>query len=122
MRGMLKSYTLKIFANKGKREKLNNLLNFWNVEVNKKITVFWTFNKVIGSFCPTDYALVCGFIDKANRVGESFCCKQCDYINHADIVGAINLSLRGRVAGYISVPYQGGMSSTVAVETVSSLV
>lgn len=47
----------------------------------------------------------CGFIDKANRVGDSFNCKQCDYKNHSDTVGAINLSLRGRVAGCISVPY-----------------
>lgn len=56
-RNMLKSYTLKIFANKGKREKLDNLLNFWNVEVQKKIDVFWTLEKIKGSFCPTEYAL-----------------------------------------------------------------
>lgn len=43
---MLKSYRLKIFANKGKLEKLNNLLNFWKEEVNKKIDLFWAFEKV----------------------------------------------------------------------------
>lgn len=53
---MLKSYRLKIFANKGKLEKLTNLLSFWKEEVNKKIDIFWSFEKVKGSFCPTEYA------------------------------------------------------------------
>ena len=53
---MLKSYRLKIFANKGKQEKLNNLLTFWKEEVQKKIDIFWAFEEIKGSFCPTEYA------------------------------------------------------------------
>ena len=54
---MLKSYNLKIFANKGKQEKLNNLLDFWKVEVEKKIDIFWQFKEVKGPYCPSEYAL-----------------------------------------------------------------
>jgi len=54
---MLKSYTLKIFANKGKKDKIDNLLNFWREEVNKKIDIFWPFEKIKGPYCPTEYAL-----------------------------------------------------------------
>ena len=43
--------------------------------------------------CPS-----CGVIDKKNRRSQAeFQCRHCDYKNHADIVGAINVSLRAAV-------------------------
>ena len=54
---MIKSYKLKIYANKGKLEKLNSLFAFWKEEVNKKIDIFWKFDKISGPYCPTKYAL-----------------------------------------------------------------
>jgi IS605 OrfB family transposase len=54
---MLRSFKLKIFANKGKKEKINKLLNFWKIEINKKIDIFWKFEEIKGPFCPTEYAL-----------------------------------------------------------------
>lgn len=56
-RKILKSYKLKIFANKNKQNKIDNLLVFWNNEVQKKIDIFWIFKEVKGSYCPTEYAL-----------------------------------------------------------------
>lgn len=47
--------------------------------------------------CPS-----CSHVDKANRVGEKFQCLKCGYINHADIVGALNIL--ERVAWEPSVP------------------
>lgn len=36
----------------------------------------------------------CHYTSKRNRKGIDFQCKMCDYINHADLVGAINISRR----------------------------
>lgn len=44
----------------------------------------------------------CGNINEVNRVGENFKCISCGYINHTDIVGAINLV--ERVAREFSTP------------------
>lgn len=40
---------------------------------------------------------VCKFIDKMNRRGELFQCKQCGFERNADYVGAMNILLAGRV-------------------------
>lgn len=34
----------------------------------------------------------CQFRHKSNRIGEKFKCRNCGYVNHADIVGAINVA------------------------------
>lgn len=53
---MVKSYRLKVYANKQKLKELNKLLAFWRDQVNKKIAIFWKFKEVKGSYCPTEYA------------------------------------------------------------------
>ena len=52
---MLKSYNLKLYPNKNKRERLDALLNFWKEEVNRKIAIFWEFDEVKGSYPPKEY-------------------------------------------------------------------
>lgn len=52
---MIKSYKLKIYANKNKIQNLNNLICFWKLEVQRKIDLFWAFNEVKGSYCPAQY-------------------------------------------------------------------
>lgn len=54
---MIKSYKLKIYANKAKIKKLNELLSFWRDQVNRKIKIFWQFNDAKGPYCPTQFAL-----------------------------------------------------------------
>lgn len=54
---MIKSYRLKIYANKSKRKQLNRLLAYWQDQVNRKIEIFWKFDLVRGSYCPSGYAL-----------------------------------------------------------------
>jgi IS605 OrfB family transposase len=40
----------------------------------------------------------CGYIDKANRKSQSeFACKSCDFVDHADHVGAVNIARRASV-------------------------
>lgn len=70
---MIKSYKLKIYANNGKKEKLINLLDFWNKEVNKKIDIFWNFEKIKSSFCPTEYALGGRLIRDASTKAWQIC-------------------------------------------------
>lgn len=53
---MIKSYKLKIYANRGKRKELNKLLAFWQDQVNHKIKIFWQFDDLRGSYCPTQFA------------------------------------------------------------------
>ena len=41
----------------------------------------------------------CGYIDKANRKSQSdFACKSCDFVDHADHVGAVNIARRAAVS------------------------
>jgi len=53
--GTLKSYNLKIYGNKQKIQKLNDLIKYWNQEVNEKIKLFWDFESVKGSYPPKEY-------------------------------------------------------------------
>lgn len=55
---MTRSYKLKIFANKNKIKKLNNLLAFWRDQVNHKIKLFWSFDNMKSSYPPQQYC--CG--------------------------------------------------------------
>ena len=52
---MIKSYKLKIFANKNKLSDLDSLVSFWQKEVNKKIELFWDLKDIKGSFPPKEY-------------------------------------------------------------------
>lgn len=52
---MIKAYKLKIYPNKGKAKKLDELLNFWQDEVNRKIRMFWQFENVKASYPPKEY-------------------------------------------------------------------
>lgn len=54
---MIKSYKLKIYANRGKVKELNKLLTFWRDQVNHKIKIFWEFGKIKGFYPPKEYAL-----------------------------------------------------------------
>jgi len=54
---MLKSYKLKIYANEGKIKEINKLLSFWKDQVNHKIKIFWQFDEVRSSYCPSKYSL-----------------------------------------------------------------
>lgn len=54
---MIKSYRLRIYANKGKLKEINKLLAFWQDQVNHKIAVFWEFDKVKGSYPPKEYSV-----------------------------------------------------------------
>lgn len=54
---MIKSYKLKIYANKGKLKEANKLLAFWQDQVNHKIKIFWKFDKIKGSYPPKEYTL-----------------------------------------------------------------
>lgn len=47
----------------------------------------------------------CGHIAKENRRSQArFCCVQCDYENHADVVGAINVLRAGRMSKQHQLP------------------
>jgi len=52
---MIKSYYLKVYANKGKVKELNKLIAFWRDQVNHKIKIFWKFKEVKGSYSPKEY-------------------------------------------------------------------
>ena len=52
---MIKTYTLKLYPNKNKIVKLNELISFWRDHVNHKIKVFWDFDVVKGSYPPKEY-------------------------------------------------------------------
>lgn len=54
---MIKSYKLKTYPNKEKAKELNKLLAFWQDQVNRKIKIFWKFDSIRGSYCPSQYAL-----------------------------------------------------------------
>ena len=51
----------------------------------------------------------CGYIDKANRKSQSeFACKSCDFVGHADHVGAVNIARRAAVMQPIASSYRDG--------------
>ena len=51
----------------------------------------------------------CGYIDKANRKSQSeFACKSCDFSDHADHVGAVNIARRAQVNAPIVSGYCDG--------------
>jgi len=52
---VIKSYRLKVYANKGKVKELNKLLTFWQDNVNHKIKIFWKFKDLKGSYPPKEY-------------------------------------------------------------------
>ena len=52
---MIKSHKLKIYGNKEKLKRLDNLIEFWKEEVNRKIRLFWDFESVIDSYPPKEY-------------------------------------------------------------------
>lgn len=54
---MVKSYKLKVYANKGKQKELNKLLAFWQDRVNSGIKIFWNFKEIRGSYPPAGYGL-----------------------------------------------------------------
>lgn len=61
----------------GRLEDIGKLKGFDVVKVNPAYT---------SQTCP-----MCGRVSKSNRKGELFQCKSCDYVNHADVVGAMNV-------------------------------
>lgn len=65
--------------------------------------VIWVQPENTSITCP-----ICKHVDKANRYGDRFRCRKCDYQGHADAVGAINISHCGRVARKHSVSYPKG--------------
>lgn len=64
---MVKSYKLKIFANKEKIKKLNELVSFWQDQVNHKIRIFWKFQEVKGSYPPKEYCRGGRLINDASK-------------------------------------------------------
>jgi len=50
-----RSYNLKLYPNKGKREKIDELIQFWKTEVNRKINIFWSFDKLNGQYPPKEF-------------------------------------------------------------------
>jgi IS605 OrfB family transposase len=50
----LRSYKLKIYANKNKLAKLDALITWWQQEVNRKINIYWQLPKVSGSQPPKE--------------------------------------------------------------------
>jgi IS605 OrfB family transposase len=58
----------------------------------------------------------CGYIDKANRKSQSeFACKSCDFVDHADHVGAVNIARRTVVNQPIVSNYCDGKHSCLSV-------
>lgn len=58
----------------------------------------------------------CGYIDKANRKSQSeFACKSCDFVDHADHVGAVNIARRAVVNQPIVSNYCDGKHSCLSV-------
>ena len=58
----------------------------------------------------------CGYIDKANRKSQSeFVCKSCDFVDHADHVGAVNIARRAVVNQPIVSNYCDGKHSCLSV-------
>src|SRR3972149_4287090 len=53
---MIKSFKLKIYPNKGKFSKLNNLIEFWKIEVQNKIDILWELDILCGQYCPSEFA------------------------------------------------------------------
>lgn len=70
---MIKSYRLKIYANTNKLRKLDNLLSFWNTEINKKIDIFWALPSLSDSFAPTEYAQGGRIIRDASNKAWTIC-------------------------------------------------
>lgn len=66
-KSIIKSYKLKVYANKGKRRELNKLLAFWQDQVNHKIKIFWKFKEVKGSYPPKEYCKGGRLISDASR-------------------------------------------------------
>jgi IS605 OrfB family transposase len=57
----------------------------------------------------------CGNIDKANRKSQSeFVCKSCNFVDHADHVGAVNIARRAAVNQPIVSGYRGGKHSCLS--------
>jgi putative transposase len=54
MSSVLRSFRLKIYANKNKLAKLDALITWWQQEVNKKINLYWQLPKVSGSHPPKE--------------------------------------------------------------------
>jgi len=83
---------------KGKffNKKMRKKFNFWiysyvlnrikKVCETKNVSWFMVNPKNTSRLCP-----LCGYVDKANRLGEFFKCKKCNYTDDADIVGARNI-------------------------------
>ena len=101
-------------------EKLKNVKGYKRGKFSRKINrllSFWHYARVINSLrliceefgirmefkspwktsqrCP-----VCGKIDRRNRRDTEFKCTRCDYKNHADTVGALNLKSLGLAGVY----------------------
>ena len=53
--GVVRSYQLKMYPNKGKRKELNQLISFWTDKVNHFIKLFWTFEELSGGYPPKEY-------------------------------------------------------------------
>lgn len=65
----------------------------------------------------------CGYIAKANRKSQSeFACKSCDFVDHADHVGAVNIARRATVsAPIVSGNCDRGHRSSVSAQGQSCL-
>jgi len=52
---MLKAFKVKIYPNKEKAKRINALLAFWQDQVNRKIKIFWEFDKLKGSYSSKEH-------------------------------------------------------------------
>ena len=52
---MIKSYKLKIYPNRDKLSKIQDLFEFWKVSMQYKIDLFWEFDHLVGLFPPSPY-------------------------------------------------------------------
>jgi len=73
---MLKSYNIKLYPNKNKTKKIDNLLDFWKAEVNKKISIFWKFDNVDGAYPPKEHT-------KGGRLVRDASVKACKIVKGA---------------------------------------
>lgn len=63
---MRKSYKLKIYANRGKLEKIDSIIDYWRSLINEKIDIFWNFEAVVGAYPSKEYRVGSRFINSAS--------------------------------------------------------
>ncbi len=80
--------------------KFNNKLQYWSYRKGlDKLSRICEENGIqfiqVNPAYTSQHCPKCGFTTKENRYGDQFHCCKCEYTNHADIVGAINILNRG---------------------------